>query len=115
MYYVALIMAEVLGSSNQSQVVDLFMNSNNMYTPGYAIYENGNPTRMALFNFITDTTGASNYTATISVGGSVANQSNASPSQVSVRYFTAPSVATKGNFQWAGQVGRITSLSEPWN
>lgn len=104
MYYVSLIMAEVLGSSNQSQVVDLFMNSNNMFTPGYAIYENGNPTRVALFNFVTDSSGASNYTATIAVGGSGASQPNASPSQVSVRYFTAPSVSSKGNFQWAGQV-----------
>ncbi|KAF8509965.1 glycoside hydrolase family 79 protein [Gautieria morchelliformis] len=103
MYYVSLIIAETLGSSNQSQVVDLFMNSNNIYTPGYAIYENGTPTRVALFNFITDPSGASNYTASISVGGSGAGQANASPSQISVRYFTAPSAATKGNFQWAGQ------------
>ncbi|KAF8529408.1 hypothetical protein JB92DRAFT_2825914 [Gautieria morchelliformis] len=35
MYYVSLIIAEAQSSSNQSQAVDLFMNSNNIYTPGY--------------------------------------------------------------------------------
>ncbi|KAF8591731.1 glycoside hydrolase family 79 protein [Ramaria rubella] len=103
MYYVSLVMAEVLGSSNQSQVVDLLQNSNNMYTPGYAIYENGSPTRVALFNFVTDPTGAANYTAAISIGGSGVGQANAVPSQVSVRYFTAPSVSSKGDLVWAGQ------------
>jgi len=105
MYYVSLIMSEVLGSSNASQVVDLNMNGNNQFTPGYAIYEGGSPTRLALFNFISDPSGASNYTAQIAIGGSGAQQPNASPSQISVRYFTAPnqSVASKYNFQWAGQ------------
>lgn len=102
MYYVSLIMSEVLGSSNASQVVDLNLNGN-VNTPGYAIYEGGNPTRVALFNFITDPSGASNYTAQIAIGGSGVQQPNASPSQVSVRYFTAPSVASKYNFQYAGQ------------
>ena len=110
MYYVSLITAEVFGPSNASQIVDLSPNANNIYTPGYAIYENGNPTRMALFNFITDPSGFSNYNATFSIGGSGANQPNASPQQVSVRYFSAPSVASKGNFQWAGQVRMTMAL-----
>ena len=91
------------------------MNSNNEYTPGYAIYENGSPTRVALFNFITDPSGASNYVATIAVGGSGANQTNASPAQVSVRYFSAPSVTTRGNLQWAGQVSHIDEPMENSN
>ncbi|KAF8468023.1 hypothetical protein JB92DRAFT_3292213 [Gautieria morchelliformis] len=45
----------------------LCMSSNNIYTPGYATYENGTPTRVALFNFIRDPSGASNYTASISL------------------------------------------------
>ncbi|KAF8521834.1 hypothetical protein JB92DRAFT_3094362 [Gautieria morchelliformis] len=50
-----------------------------------------------------DPSGASNYTASTTVGGSGAGQSNTPPSQVSVRYCTAPSVATNGNFQWVCQ------------
>ncbi|KAF8576860.1 glycoside hydrolase family 79 protein [Ramaria rubella] len=103
MYYVSLIIAEAFGPSNASRVVDLFQNSNNDFTPGYAIYENGNPMRVALFNFVSDPSGASNYTADISIGGTGAGQPNASPSQVSVRYFSAPSVTSKTGFQWAGQ------------
>ncbi|KAF8529719.1 glycoside hydrolase family 79 protein [Hysterangium stoloniferum] len=103
MYYVALIVSEIFGSSNASRITDLFQNSNNPFTPGYAIYENGNPMRVALFNFITDPSGASNYTAQISIGGGTTGQQNATPSKVFVRYFTAPSVTTKGGFVWAGQ------------
>jgi hypothetical protein len=35
----------------------------------YAIYENGVLARVALFNYITDATGASNYKATITISG----------------------------------------------
>lgn len=103
MYYASLIVAEAFGPSNNSRIVDLFMNGNNPLTPGYAIYENGNPTKVALINFIDDASGANNYTANISIGGSGAGQPNGNPPQVSVKYFTAPSVTTKYNFQWAGQ------------
>lgn len=37
-----------------------------MYTPGYAIYEDGLLARVALFNYITDPSGASDYTALLS-------------------------------------------------
>ena len=83
MYYVSLITAELFGPSNASRIVDLFQNTNNIHTPGYMIYENGNPTRLALFNFFTDPSGFSNYNATFAIGGSGANQPNASPQQVS--------------------------------
>ena len=82
-YYSALVMAEAMGPHNTSQVVDLTSNTN---TPIYAIYENGAPTKMALFNFVTDSTGASTYTAAISIGGGSTSQSNATPSQVQVKY-----------------------------
>ena len=71
-------MAETIGSSNKSQIVDLNANGGNEFTPAYAVYEGGNPVRVALFNFVTDPTGASDYTATISVG-------NATPGQVKVK------------------------------
>ena len=121
-YYSALVMAEALGPHNLSQVSDITQNIN---TPIYAIYEKGVPTKVALFNFITDPTGASSYTAVISIGGGSTGQSNATPSQVQVkyvlikhdlkkskystfvilyRYLLAESIASINNFTWAGQV-----------
>ncbi|KAI9455294.1 hypothetical protein F5148DRAFT_1378092 [Russula earlei] len=99
-YYSALVMAEVMGPHNQSQISDI---TSDISTPMYAIFENGAPTKLALFNFVTDPTGASTYTAVISIGGGSTNQSNATPSQVQVKYLLAPSVSSKGNFTWAGQ------------
>ncbi|KAF8838073.1 glycoside hydrolase family 79 protein [Paxillus ammoniavirescens] len=95
-YYSALFIAEALGPSNQSQVLDLQMNGGNEYTPGYAIYENGQPTRLALINFVNDASGASDYTVSISIAG-------ATPAQVKVKYLSATSVTQKYNFTWAGQ------------
>lgn len=68
-YYSTLAVAETLGPSNNSQVVDLTPQNNNIYAPMYAIYENGAPVRLALFNYVSDPSGASDYTATISLGG----------------------------------------------
>ncbi|KAH8977188.1 hypothetical protein EDB86DRAFT_3007728 [Lactarius hatsudake] len=99
-YYSALVMSEVLGPSNVSQVIDI---TQNPFTPIYAIYENGTPTKLALFNFITDPSGANDWTATISVGGGQTGQPGATPSSVKVKYLSAQSVASKGNFTWANQ------------
>ena len=55
-------MAEVLGPSNNAQVLDLEANGGNPNTPAYAIYENGNPVRVLLFNYITDSSGANDLT-----------------------------------------------------
>ncbi|KAG0694605.1 glycoside hydrolase family 79 protein [Suillus ampliporus] len=95
-YYSALVVAEALGSSNTAQVLDLQANGGNDYTPGYAIYENGQPVRVALTNFITDPSGNNDYTASISIGGTV-------PAQVTVKYLLADSVSQRYNFTWAGQ------------
>jgi len=60
--------------------------------------------RVALFNYLSDDpTGKSNYTATISVGGTATGEPNETPSQVIVKYLLADSVSQKGNFTWAGQ------------
>lgn len=80
-----MVIAEALGTSGNAQVVDLFLNSNGAFTPGYAIYENGNPERVVLINYITDPTGASNYTAYLSVGGNQTGQAVATPSSVQVK------------------------------
>ncbi|KAI0296999.1 glycoside hydrolase family 79 protein [Multifurca ochricompacta] len=99
-YYSALVMAEALGPSNASQVLDITQNE---FAPTYVIYENGTPTKLALFNFITDPSGANDWIATFSVGGGQTGQPGATPSSVKVKYLSAPSVSTKGNFTWAGQ------------
>lgn len=85
LYYSALVMAEALGPSNNSQIMDLNANSGNIFTPAYAIYEGGNPVRVALFNYITDPSGASDYTAAISVGGGDTGQEGITPETVKVK------------------------------
>jgi hypothetical protein len=62
-------MAEVLGSSNRSQVLDLNASNGNIYTPAYGIYEGDQVMRVVLFNYVSDSSGANDYTATISIGG----------------------------------------------
>jgi Glycosyl hydrolase family 79 C-terminal beta domain len=79
-------MAEVLGASNTSQVLDLNANGGNQFTPAYAIYENGTPVRVALFNYVTDSSGNSAITASISIGGGQTGQQNATPAEVKVKY-----------------------------
>jgi hypothetical protein len=121
-YYSALVIAEVLGSSNQSQVIDLAPNGDNEFTPGYAIYKNGSPTKVALFNYLTDPSGAHDYTADVQLGGGNTTTPGFSPSQVKVkwvgfchgldrirsntlsRYFRADSVASKDGITWGNQV-----------
>jgi len=95
-YYASLIIAEAFGSTNTSQIIDLFANGNNMYTPAYAIYESGTLAKVALFNFITDPSGATAYTASLSISGGA-------PASVQVKYLSAASVSQKGNITWAGQ------------
>ncbi|KAK4683856.1 hypothetical protein P7C73_g6361, partial [Tremellales sp. Uapishka_1] len=97
-YYSALVVAEVFGQSNVSQIVDLAVDEDNIYHPAYAIYENDAPTRLALFNFINDPTGASDLQVSVSLNGSTL-----AASTVSVRYFRAPTVSEQYNITWAGQ------------
>ncbi|KAF7981203.1 hypothetical protein HWV62_34531 [Athelia sp. TMB] len=96
LFYANLIVAEALGPTNTAQVVDLQANSGSEFTPAYAIYENGVPARMALFNYNTDLTGASTYTANIGVNSGTL-------SSVQVKYLSAPSTAERYNITWAGQ------------
>ena len=103
MYYSVLAMAEVMGRSNQSQVIDLGVNNDEQSTPGYAIYENGTPMRVALFNYLDDTSGAHDLSVAISIGGGETGQPASTPSSVRVKYLLAEHVTAKGNFTWAGQ------------
>ncbi len=88
---------------------DIFPNDANDLTPGYAIYENGKFARLALINYMTDPSGANDYTATVNVGGDNFGEANGIPASVKVKYLRAASVSEKDNITWAGQV-RSTSL-----
>jgi hypothetical protein len=80
-YYSALVVAEALGATNTSQVMDLQANNNNnMSSPAYGIWENGTLARVVLINFVSDSTGASD----ISVSLSLANGAQL-PGQVQVK------------------------------
>jgi len=115
LYYSALAVAETLGSSNISQVLDVNANGGDIHTPAYAVYENGNPVRVGIVNFVTDPSGASDLSVGIAIGGSGINQPNASPAQVKVKYLLASSVSQKGNYTWAGQTfgGNFQSDGRP--
>ncbi|KAH7922605.1 glycoside hydrolase family 79 protein [Leucogyrophana mollusca] len=102
-YYSTLVVAEAFGSSGTAQIIDLNVSSGNIYTPGYAIYDNGGPARLVLMNYVTDPSGASDITATFSIGGGDTGQANGTPAQVQVKYLQAPSVSEKYNITWAGQ------------
>jgi len=96
-YYSAIILAEALGTSNTSQVMDLNPNGGNEYTPAYAIYEYGALSKVAVFNYLDDPSGANDLSITLAVqGGSLGNT-------VKVKYLEAPSVSTRDNIKWAGQ------------
>ena len=103
MYYATLAMTEIMGRNNQSQVLWLNVNEGNPSTPGYAIYENGTPMKVALFNFLNDPSGAHDLNVTISIGGGGTGQPAGTPLSVRVKYLLADQITTKNNITWAGQ------------
>jgi len=106
-----MIIAEAFGRNDKARVVDLFLNENDAFTPGYAIYEDDQPVRVVLINYFTDPTGAHNYTVNIAIGGLETGQPFATPTSVRVKYFLADSVLEQWNMTWAGQVRRRQSNS----
>ncbi|KAJ6548770.1 hypothetical protein B0H19DRAFT_1221069 [Mycena capillaripes] len=97
LYYSALVMAEAIGPSNNTQVLNYGVTDLSSYTPIYGIYENGTPVRVAVFNYIDDPSGANTVHAVISIAGTTL------PSSVKVKYLAAASVVQKGGYTWAGQ------------
>jgi hypothetical protein len=85
LFYAVLAIAETLGTTNTSQLMDLQANFASIYTPAYAVYESGTCARLALFNYITDPSGASTYTVTFSIGGGSTGEANATPASVQVK------------------------------
>ncbi|KAK7050928.1 hypothetical protein VNI00_005040 [Paramarasmius palmivorus] len=83
-YYATLIIAEVFGTSNKSKIIDLQAqtqaetgqnpfnpsgDATSIYQPQYAIYDGDALARIALFNFVTDQSGASDYVARVRITG----------------------------------------------
>ncbi|KAG6856829.1 hypothetical protein H0H87_000306 [Tephrocybe sp. NHM501043] len=94
-YYSVLVVAEVFGKSNVSQIIDT--SNNGIYNPSYAIYDEGALSKLVFINFIDDPTGAHDITGTITINGGQI------PSEVYVKYLLASSVSVKTNITWAGQ------------
>jgi hypothetical protein len=105
-YYSALVAAEVFGKSDNAQIIDLNGNEGNIFTPQYAIYDNGRLDKVALFNYVTDPSGGQHYTTTIHVNG------DGVPDEVFVKYLTSESVSFRDDIRWAGQVSPI-ALAAP--
>ncbi|EJD50973.1 hypothetical protein AURDEDRAFT_160114 [Auricularia subglabra TFB-10046 SS5] len=96
--YGILAVAEALGDTGKARVADLGANGGNSYTPGYVIYENNQPARILLINFMSDKSGGHDYTARIATNAA----------QVRVRYMLADSVLSKTGVTWAGQASDIS-------
>ncbi|KAJ6590236.1 hypothetical protein B0H10DRAFT_1961170 [Mycena sp. CBHHK59/15] len=110
LYYSALVMAEAIGPSNKTQVLDIGVAGTSSYTPIYGLYEDGVPVRVAIFNYVDDPSGATNVSAVISIAGA-----GATPASVKVKYLLADSVVQKGGYTWAGQTfgGNFASDGRP--
>ncbi|KAJ7671734.1 hypothetical protein B0H17DRAFT_1162094 [Mycena rosella] len=109
LYYSALVMAEAIGPSNETQVLNIGVPGLSSFTPIYGIYENGTPVRVALFNYVDDPSGANDVHAIISIAGGTI------PASVKVKYLAAKTVVQKGNYTWAGQTfgGNFESDGRP--
>ncbi|KAH7106564.1 hypothetical protein BKA62DRAFT_299249 [Auriculariales sp. MPI-PUGE-AT-0066] len=92
--YAALVASEFIGSSGQTRIADLQLNDNNTYMAGYVAYEDNQPVRVLLINYMSDSTGAHDYTARILTNGA---------SSVKVRYLEAATIISKSNITYAGQ------------
>lgn len=112
-----MIMAEALGKSNTSQIIDMQGNGGDVHTPQYAIYENGILSKVALFNYMTDPTGANDYTVALHMNGGATVPAQVHVKYVShtslncpgcidcnLRYLSSESVSFRDDMTWAGQV-----------
>ncbi|KAJ6482192.1 glycoside hydrolase family 79 protein [Mycena vitilis] len=112
LYYSALVMAEAIGPSNNTQVLNIGVPGLSSYTPIYGIYENGVPVRVAIMNYVDDKSGANDVHAVISIAGATGA---VTPSSVKVKYLAATTVVQKGGYTWAGQTfgGNFESDGRP--
>ena len=104
MYYSTLLLAEALGPTNTSQIIDLSTQYNqSIYRPTYAIYESATLARSVHFNYVSDPSGGNDYNAVVSIGGGQSGETASTPGTVWVRYLRSPSVVERYNITWAGQ------------
>jgi hypothetical protein len=61
------VVAEAFGTGNNTKVIDLWGNSGSIYTPSYAFYDGATLSKVALFNYISDASGANDLTVTLTV------------------------------------------------
>ena len=101
-YYASLILAEAFGRSGTARILDLAANNGNAYTPAYAIWQNGVLSKLALFNYLTDPTGASVSNVTFAIGGGQTGQAAGTPTTVKVKYLLSNSTASR-TITWANQ------------
>lgn len=80
MFYANLVSAEVFGTTGTARIIDLQANTQNTYTPAYAIYENNALSKLAIFNYLDDPTGANNNIVSIQFSD------GAVPASVRVKY-----------------------------
>lgn len=118
-YYSTLLVSELFGRGENSRIVDIthtssipvntqtqynedgtsydITSSDDQFHPTYLVYDGDTPQRAALFNFISDPSGASDAQVTLNFNNTAA------PSQVSVRYLRANQVEEQYQITWAGQ------------
>lgn len=118
-YYSTLFIAELFGRGENSRIVDIthtssiatntqtiynedgtsydITSSDDEFHPTYLVYDGETPVRAALFNFVSDNTGASDAQVTLNFNNTVA------PTQVHVRYLRASQIEEQYEIYWAGQ------------
>lgn len=118
-YYSTLLVAELFGRSEDSRIVDIthtssipvntetitnedgstydVTSSDDQFHPTYLVYDGETPVRAALFNFVSDNTGASDAQVTLNFNNTAA------PDQVWVRYLRASQIEEQYEIYWAGQ------------
>ncbi|KAF9649324.1 glycoside hydrolase family 79 protein [Thelephora ganbajun] len=101
-FYASLILAEAFGKSGTSRIIDLAANNGNVYTPAYAIWQNGVLSKLALFNYVSDPSDAAVNNVTFAIGGGQTGQPAGTPTTVKVKYLLSQNTASR-NITWANQ------------
>ncbi|KAH7103171.1 hypothetical protein BKA62DRAFT_697527 [Auriculariales sp. MPI-PUGE-AT-0066] len=94
-FYAILVASEFIGSNGNTRVGDLKINEANDFMAGYVLYENNQPVRVLLINYLDDPSEGHDYIARIHTSG---------VQQASVRYLEAPNgLLSKFGVHYANQ------------
>ncbi|PPR05779.1 hypothetical protein CVT24_006842 [Panaeolus cyanescens] len=99
-YYSTIVLAEALGTSNTSRVIDL-TSSTSPYTPAYAVYEHDTLSKLVLMNYMDDLQ-SNTHTTSMTINVPLPSDANGGELNVKVKYLSSESVNSK-NITWAGQ------------